>query len=341
MIKNVIKDGHRVKTSVSGEIKKPMNEGGVKQITGAISGVRFVKNAGREKYDGRIVGYDGEWQLIDTINFKHKFTFPIIVGCIDECKVIITDASTVHAYMLDMRTKHTQRVITRKGTSSVESFALLNDDKVVCGNSTMNCTGNSLTASISVYDRRWKYITDVTIPTNTTCAFTRVNVAVDQDGMIIAAEWTQSKIYVINPADGKIMNTIICKQNIIMHGILSSGHIIAHPSPSDHRVFIIDRQGSQREINHSGVILNACIDPMTDDLYVVTSDHDEYKTCVIHHVLSRSGVKKGRVVSFPLSPRLLIRRGHLLLSKVMMTSSGKLIACDGDNILVFKERFTL
>ena len=34
-----------MKTSVSGEIKKPMNEGEVKQITGAISGVRFVKGA--------------------------------------------------------------------------------------------------------------------------------------------------------------------------------------------------------------------------------------------------------------------------------------------------------
>ena len=59
-----------------------------------------------------------------------------------------------------------------------------------------------------------------------------VDVAVDQNGMIIAAEEGQSKIYVINPADGKIMNTITCKQNINMHGVLSSGHIIAQPSPT-------------------------------------------------------------------------------------------------------------
>eukprot|EP00057_Strongylocentrotus_purpuratus_P018021 XP_011672495.1 PREDICTED: uncharacterized protein LOC105442264 [Strongylocentrotus purpuratus] len=107
--------------------------------------------------------------------------------------------------------------------------------------------------------------------------FVKVDVAVDQDGMIIAAEGFQSKIYVINPADGKIMNTITCKQNIRMRGVLSSGHIIARPSLPDHRVLIIDRQGAQREIPHSDVILNACIDPMTDDLYVVTSD-DECKT---------------------------------------------------------------
>ena len=75
---NVVKDGHRVKTSVSDELKKPLNEDEVKQITGAISGVRFVKGAGREKYDGRIDWYDGEWKLIDTINVSDKITFPVI-----------------------------------------------------------------------------------------------------------------------------------------------------------------------------------------------------------------------------------------------------------------------
>ena len=109
--------------------------------------------------------------------------------------------------------------------------------------------------------------------------YTWVDVAADQDGMIIAAELDQSKIYVINPADGKIMNTITCKHNIRMHGVLSSGHIIAQSSPPDHRVFIIDRQGAQREIPHSDEILNACIDPMTDDLYVVTSDDELEDVC--------------------------------------------------------------
>ena len=74
--KNVVKDGHHVKTSVSDELKKPLNEGEVKQITGTISDVRFVKGAGREKYDGRIDGYDGEWKLIDTINVSDEDHIP-------------------------------------------------------------------------------------------------------------------------------------------------------------------------------------------------------------------------------------------------------------------------
>ena len=79
-IDTVLKDDtHAIKdvnTSVSDELKKPLNEGEVKQITGIISGVRFVKGAGREKYDGRIDGYDGEWKLIDTINVSDEITLP-------------------------------------------------------------------------------------------------------------------------------------------------------------------------------------------------------------------------------------------------------------------------
>eukprot|EP00057_Strongylocentrotus_purpuratus_P016957 XP_011671431.1 PREDICTED: uncharacterized protein LOC105441722 [Strongylocentrotus purpuratus] len=344
--KNIVKDGHYVKTSVSDELKKPLNEAEVDKITGTISAVRFVKGAGREKYDGRIDGYDGEWKLIDTINVSDEIEYPSIVGCIDECNVIITGTlgGIQHTYVLNMSTQHCQRVITGSGTSFVLSCSLLNDGKVVCGKWCEGCTGGSLTRCISMHDRQWKHINDVTIPRSTTDDFTGVNVAADQDGMIIAAEWDQSMIYVINTADCKVMNTITCKENIMMRGVLSSGHIIAQPYPPDlTRLLIIDRQGAQREIPHSDVILNACIDPMTDDLYVVTSD-DEYKTCVIDQVMSGCGLKKRRVASFPLSTRMNSmndRAVYLNSSRVMMTSSGKLIAFDGENILVFKNRFTL
>eukprot|EP00057_Strongylocentrotus_purpuratus_P025901 XP_011680375.1 PREDICTED: uncharacterized protein LOC105445923 [Strongylocentrotus purpuratus] len=343
--KYVVKDGQHVMTSVSDELKKPLNEGDVKQITGTISGVRFVKGAGREKYDGRIDWYDGEWKLIDTINVSDKITSPAIVGCIDDCNVIISDRpfDNLHTYMLDIKTKNTQRVITSSGKYGVFSCALLNDDKVVCGKSYNKCTRGSLTGCISVYNRQWKHINDITIPRNITDDETCGDVAVDQDGMILAAEWGQSKIYVINPADGKIMNTITCKENIRMHGVLSSGHIIAKTSPRDHRVFIIDRQGAQREIPHSGVIWHACIDPMTNDLYVVTSD-DEMKTYVIDQVMSGGDMKKRRVASFPLSTRLDSLHGMkdiLIASRVVMASSGNMIASDGENILVFKKVLNL
>nr|XP_054767211.1 uncharacterized protein LOC129274425 [Lytechinus pictus] len=338
--KNVIVDGHRVNASVSEELKKQLNEGEVKEINRVVSGVRFLKGVGREKYDGRIDGYDGEWKLIDTINFRDKITVPWIVGCIDEDKVMITDALTGegHTYMLDLNSKTTQRY----DTSYIISCAALNDDKVVCGRLIKGCTGDSLPGCISVYDRQWNHINDVTIPRNTTRNDAWVPVAIDHDGMIIAAEVGQSMIYVINPVNDEIVNTITCKEKILMRDVLSSGHIIARPSPPDRRALIIEREGDHREIPHSDVIRNVCVDRMTDDLYVVTSD-GEYKTCVIDHVMSEGNIKKRRVASFPLSTRLdrINRLNHLFVSRVMMTSSGNMIACDGDNSLVFKKRFIL
>ncbi|XP_041467533.1 uncharacterized protein LOC121417866 [Lytechinus variegatus] len=340
---NTVKDGHSVNMSVSNKLKRPLYKNDVKQISDKLLGVRFVKGVRREKYDGRIGGYDGEWMLSDTISVKDKISSPIIAGCIDECSVIITDlASDSHTYMLDINTKHIQRVITGTDASRFTSYSLLNDDKIVCGRLCKVCTGDSLTGCISVYDRQWMRINDVTIPRNTTTYFSRVYIAVDRDGMIIAAEWGQSKIYVINPADSKIVKTIKCKQKVLMRGVLSSGHIIAQPDPLYKRVLIIDRQGGQREIPHSDVILKVSVDPITDDLYVVTSD-DESKTCVIDQVMSGSEVKKRRVTSFPLSTRLTEddgRCGYLSLSRVMMSSSGKIITCNGDSILVFEKRLT-
>ncbi|XP_063956590.1 uncharacterized protein LOC129263066 [Lytechinus pictus] len=342
--KNIVKDGHSVNMPVSDKLKKPLYKNDVKQITDRISCVRFVKSVGREKYDGRIGGYDGEWMLSDTISVKDKFTYPYIVGCIDECNVIITDwvLGNQHTYMLDMNTKHIQRVITGTDASRVISCTLLNDDKIVCGRACKGCTGKCLTGCISVYDRQWMHINDVTIPRNTTHDISWVDVAVDRDGMIIATEWGQSKIHVINPADSKIVNTIKCKQKVVMRGVLSSGHIIAQPYPLVKRVLIIDRQGGKREIPHSDVILNVSVDPITDDLYVVTSD-DEYNTCMIDQVMRGNEVKERRVTSFPLSTRLTgkdDRLNHLSLSRVMISSSGKIIACDGDSILVFEKRIT-
>nr|XP_054767233.1 uncharacterized protein LOC129274447 [Lytechinus pictus] len=342
--KNIVIDGHRVHASVSEDLKKQLNEGEVKEINRAVSGVRFVKGVGREKYDGKIDGYDGEWKLIDTINVTDKITYPYIVGCRDEDKVMITDRKMdgTHTYMLDLNSKTTQRVINGRDTSFIISCAALNDGKLICGRIITGCTGDSLPGCISVYDRQWNHINDVTIPRNTTRTVAEVRVAIDQDGMIIAAEGGQYMIYVINPANNEIINTITCKKRLVICDVLSSGHIIALPTPIrvDRRALIIDREGDHREIPNSDAILNVCVDRMTDDIYIVTSD-DERKTCVIDQVMSEGDMKKRRVASFPLSTRLGNRFSHLLGSRVMMTSSGNMIACDGDNILILKKRFIL
>nr|XP_054756586.1 uncharacterized protein LOC129262487 [Lytechinus pictus] len=341
--KNVVIDGHRVHASVSEELKKQLNEGEVKQMNRVVSGVRFVKGTGRGRYDGRIDGYDGEWKLMDTRNITDDITFPRIVGCIDEYKVMINGmASEVHTYMLDLYSKNIQRVISGSDTSWVISCAALDDGKVVCGRYIDGCAGDNLHGCISVYDKQWNHINDVTIPRNTTRNDTWVDIAADRDhGMVIAVERGQSKIYVINPDDGDITNTITCKEKIIMNDVLPSGQIIAQPWLRDRRALIIDRDGGQREIYHSDVILNVCVDRMTDALYVVTSDDERNRSCVVDQVMSNGEMKKRRVTLFPISARTLNRFNHLLASRVTMTSSGNMISCDGDNILIFNKLFTL
>ncbi|XP_041478752.1 uncharacterized protein LOC121426489 [Lytechinus variegatus] len=346
---SIVKDGQRVNASLSEELKEQLDGREVEELIRVISGVRFVEGVGREKYDGRIDGYDGEWKLIDTINVRDKINYPRIVGCVNKNQVMITNgpASEEHCntYILDLNSKNTKRVIIGNRMSWVITCAVLNDGTVVCGRYIIGCTEDSLPGCISVYDRQWNHISDVTIPRNTVNNYTWVGVEADPNGTIIAAEGSQSKIYAINmdnPADATIINTITCQEKMRMSGVLSSGHIIARTASFDRRVRIINREGDHREISHTDVIYNVCVDRMTDDLYVVTSD-DEYKTCVIDQVTSGGDVRKRRVTSFPLSVRLTRanRPAHIVASRVTMTSSGNMLACDGDNILIFKKRFIL
>ncbi|XP_041478873.1 uncharacterized protein LOC121426587 [Lytechinus variegatus] len=347
---SIVNDGHRVNASASEKLKKQLSGGEVEELIRVISDVRFVKGVGREKYDGRIGGYDGVWKLIDTINVTDTIKFPRLVGCIKKDQVMITNGPSseehCNTYILDLNSKNIQRVIIGNQMSWVITCAVLNDGTVVCGRYVKGCRGRSLPGCISVYDRQWNHINDVTIPRNTMHDGTWVGVEANENGTIIAAEGSQSKIYTINmdnPADATIINAITCQEKMRMSCVLSSGHIIARTTPFDRRIRIVNRGGGDhREISHTDVIYNVCVDRMTDDLYVVTSD-DEYKTCVIDQVTSGGDVIKRRVTSFPLSIRLTRanRPAHIIASRVMMTSSGNMLACDGDNILIFKKRFIL
>ncbi|XP_041466048.1 uncharacterized protein LOC121416633 [Lytechinus variegatus] len=344
----VVKDGHRVDASVTNELQKTLNVDGVKEITSSISGVKFMKGAKMKHYDGRIGGYDGTWKMRQTIKVKDEIKLPVVVGCVDERNVIITDdaSGSLHrpTYSLDIYTKEIKKVVTGADSSRIYSFSLLDDDRVVCGKYREGHKGDSLTGCISVYDRRWAHIKDVTIPCKRTRDNAQVDVAVDQDGMIIASERGQAKIYVISPANGKVLKTVKCRKDAVMLGVFSlSGRIVSRPYHLDNRVFITDRHGAHRDIPHhahSHVIVEACIDPLTDVLYVVTPDSPDCKACVIDKVTSVDDMTK-RMMSFPLSTRLANRWDHVIASRVIMTSSGKIIASDGENIIVFESRFTL
>ncbi|XP_011681969.1 uncharacterized protein LOC105446627 [Strongylocentrotus purpuratus] len=328
--------------SVTDALDMPLDIAAAKRINRTLSCLRFVEGVGRERYNGRIDGYDGVWRLVDEINVMARIKFPTIVGCIDSSGVLITDwdEGNMHTYLLDINTKSTEKVISSTDKSCVVSCASLYDGKIVCGKRRAGCravaSGQRLTGCITVYDREWKMVIDVTIPTNNTQDDTWVYAAADPEGMIIAAEWGQSNIYIINPNDGNTLRTITSRENAAVRGVVSSGLILAQPSSDNCRVLKINGGRGHSEIPFRNIIRNACIDPLTDALYVVTTGN-EYKTCVIEHVITkcRSKKKKEKVASICLSRRLSginERRTHLASSQVIMTSSGKLIACDGNSI---------
>lgn len=345
-----VTDGQLVGASGNDAPEEPLDEKWVDYIIRTVSRLKFMMAIGRKKY-GRIDGYDGEWSLFDTISVTNQMTKPSIVGCIDDSVIIVdrTEGGDWHKYALDVQNKHKQRVVTGD-CSSLVSCALLSDDKIVCGNYcdiAEDFKGESLTGLISVYDRQWKLIkNDFIIPRDGARWGTSVDIAVNQNGMIIAGEGI--KIYVINPSDGKINRTIgVTAKDVMMRGLLSSGHIIAHSYVAFQKVLKIDQRGPQTEISlgefhRHDDIRNICIDPLTDALYVVSSD-DLYAWGKIDQVMIDNDMNKRRVGSYRLSDRLSqeTRKYYLRSSSIVMMSSGKIVACNGDDILVFKKLFKL
>nr|XP_054757212.1 uncharacterized protein LOC129263326 [Lytechinus pictus] len=317
----------------------------VKRIRQRVSRVKFVRSVGYSSYDGRIDvdRYNGDWRLVEEINVMDRLKYPTIVGCVGSSKVLVTDweVGSMHTYLLDTNTKRIDPIIKDGGQSCVVSSASLPDGKIVCGKRRTGCKaialGQSLIGCISVYDKHWKLVNDFVIPRNNTLDDTWVYVAVDPEGLIIAAEWGQGNVYFINPDDGSIKRRITFSD--LVRGVVSSGLILAELSSNHCTVLKFKRGGSYKEISFVNNIRSACIDPLTDALYVITSGK-EHKTCGIEYATTKSGSKRKRVATLCLSTRLVSdndRLTHLELSQVIMTPSGKIIVCDGNSIQIIRK----
>ncbi|XP_071483118.1 uncharacterized protein [Diadema antillarum] len=313
-------------------------------ISSKVKTVRFVKSKEGKGYKGRVDWCGGKWELSDSIEIPEDVKFPNIVGCINEEEVVISDWScdNVQTYVINVRTKKTEKAPQNDSETFIASCTLLDDNTIVCGKWRLeSCSGPVLTKCISLYDRQWQLLRHLDIPRHTQADYSCVEVAVDVDGMILACEVGQSNIYVIDSKSGKNESVITCKSgDIRMHGIMTCGKIIARPN--DGTLLVIDRHGDQTEIKHSERILNVAIDPLTDDPYVVCYDA-ESNVCSIDRMSydSEAGVRE---LSLPLWEGLNARNErhwHVLSSGLIITSDGKLILCDGRNVMVYKKKFTL
>ncbi|XP_071482034.1 uncharacterized protein [Diadema antillarum] len=321
-------------------------------ISSKVKTVRFVKSEEGKGYKGRVDWCGGKWKISDSIEIPEEVDFPMIAGCINEEEVVISDWSSfkVQTYVTNIRSKKTEKVIQNDSETCIASCTLLDDNTIVCGKGRRGCSGPVLTKCISLYDRQWQLLRHLDIPRDRQTDYARVEVAVDVNGKLLACEAGPS-IFVIDSKSGKIESVITCKsENMIrMRGVMTCGKIVAIRrlivftySLDGTTLFVIDRQGDQMRIKHSDTIWNVAIDPLTDDPYVVCYDA-ESNVCSIDR-MSYNGEAGIRELSLPLCEGLDTRNEglcHVVLSGLILTSDGKLILCDGRNIMIYKKKFTL
>ncbi|XP_072179037.1 uncharacterized protein [Diadema setosum] len=315
-------------------------------ISSKVKTVRFVKSEGGKGYKGRVDWCGGEWELGDSIEIPEGVRLPKIAGCINEEEVVVSDWSyyNVQTYVINVRTKKTEKVPQNDSGTRIVSCTLLDDNTIVCGKWRRRCSGPAFTKCISMYDRQWKPLRHLDIPKHVQKDCICLDVAVDVSGMILACEAGQPHIYVIDSKSGKIESVITCKSGnmIRMSGIMTSGKIIACHGSCDDTLLVIDRHGDQTEIEHNDTIWYAAIDPLTDNPYVVCYN-EESNICSIDR-MSYDGEAGIRELSLPLCEGLNTRNErlwHVASSGLILTSDGKLILCDGRNIMIYEKKFTL
>ena len=334
----LVSDTREVIETLRDALGKTVEEGVVEHITRTVRGVRFIEGVGSEKYHGRIGGYGGKWELSETISIPRKDAF--IAGSTCDTVIMSSHSISRHTciYVMDLTDKIViEKTFSSNAFSVIWCCAMLNQDRIICGMcSYLNVpTRNTLDDAIRLYDKQWNLIKSISIPHNTNEAISAVDV-VGKDGMIIAAEINQAKIYVINPTDGRIVDTVTCKHEIALRGMLSSGDFIAIPSPVNDNVLIIDRKGNQREIAIGGKVYNCGIDPITEDLYPVYRKEGQDSFNVGHLKSNSNGVEKARDM-LEYTPSAVYGR----YARLNITPSGRLVVCDGKDCLVYRKTFSL
>ena len=229
--------------------------------------VKFLEGEVGGEHYGRIDGYIGKWELVKSTHIPTIVNKPWVCGLTSKDEICLRDVDTNVTYVNNISTEHTQKVsLVGDSKVSITSCAPIDSNVIVCGKGGRDSTVGSLDGCITLYDRQWKVIRDITIPRNNS---TSVYVEVDRDGMILATQYIRSNIYVIDPNDGMIVNNITMQGKVVMGGIqaLSSGHIVV--KTGDKEFTLISRSGEKKVVMHRDewCALRCRVDKLTDTLY--------------------------------------------------------------------------
>ncbi|XP_041466373.1 uncharacterized protein LOC121416912 [Lytechinus variegatus] len=294
--------------------------------------VKFVEGKVGGEYYGRIDGYIGKWELVKSINIPSVVNDPRMRGLVSEDEMCVQNAINDDVYVTNINTQLTEKVIV--GGVWITSCAPIDSNVIVCGKERYGvCTDDRLDRCITLYDRQWKVIRDITIPRNGDGI--TVYVDVDSNGMIIGAQFDQSDIYVINTANDKIVNTITMQGKKVRGVIqaLSSGDIVVKTSYDEYTV--ISRSGKEKAVIQCDEWeCSQChVDKLTDTLYIAYWDEARNTNSVDQ--VSRDGIIQARgIVDYAQSDPLSTFTCHV-------SPSGNIVGCDGDKLLLYKKTFIL
>eukprot|EP00057_Strongylocentrotus_purpuratus_P027839 XP_011682313.1 PREDICTED: uncharacterized protein LOC105446774 [Strongylocentrotus purpuratus] len=298
--------------------------------------VKFVEGEVGGEHFRRIDGYIGKWELVKSIHIPSIDGCPKMCGLISDDEICVVDLLNRHTYVTNISTEHTKKVIEGAGNVYITSCAPIDSNVIVCGKRRLDCEGDSLDGCITVYDRQWKVIRNISIPRNDHFSCTRVHVDVDKDGMILAAQFNQSNIYVINPADGKKVITITIQGKKVYGNIkaLSSGDIVVNTD--DNEFTVISRSGEEKAVIHSDDWVSSWlhVDKLTNTLYITHKDDERGTICAVDQVSCDCIIQERNIVQYEESYRFVYTIGPCLA-----TPSGNLVVCDRGKLFVYKKRF--
>ncbi|XP_041483207.1 uncharacterized protein LOC121430004 [Lytechinus variegatus] len=303
------------------------------RIQSEVERVKFVEGEVGGEYCCRIDGYIGKWELVKSIHIPSGVNKPWVRGLISDDEICVEDAKNHDMYVTNINTQHTQKVIDGVSSMYFTSCAPINSNVIVCGKWRCDWMGDGLDGFITLYDRQWKMIRDISIPLNG--GGPRLYVDVDRDGMILAAQYGQSTIYVINPDDGKIVHTVTMQGEEVCGNIqaLSSGDIVVNTDYNKYTA--ISRSGEEKAVIHCDEWGESkCrVDKLTDTLFITYRVAG--KTYAVDQV-SRDGIIQARgIVEYLESDR------PFYFSPCLVTPCGNHVVCDGDKLLLYKKTFIL
>ena len=369
--KDLVFGAHELTLSLQDMFEICQDRDMVDGIIETVLGVQFVRGKKNDTVIGKLIGYNTDWDNYDALPIPELIKKPRIVGHIDDDNVIVRENTTGDIYTINLANKQVSQVKLADG-KCISNCVSLNENTIISGNYVNKYCGDKLLDCISVYDRKWRLITDISIPRNTPHEQTSVYVVATTGGMILAAEEGQKMAYLIK--DCQIIREIECADDLWLRDAKSDGSILA--GISDGVVLIsFNTRGCSYGFSMQGFNLeqrcqnwknyNFAIDRRTNDVFVLTWEAASHKfkisTVVFREWLERRETQRhtslrarmvgtthrsvdiGRIVSEfapindtdgndELGPNFISK------SRMILTSKGKLVFCNGRDFIILMKR---